>query len=57
MARPKGRNGQPRKFYLANDIYRAAQRVAFGRNLSASQLVAELLRREIQRSERRTSAA
>ncbi len=57
MARPKGRNGKSRKFYLADKVYNAATRLAFSRNLSASQLVSELLRREIERADRKAKAA
>lgn len=57
MARPTGRNGKNRKFYIADKIYSQAAKIAFRRNLSASQLVSELLRREIEREERKQQRA
>lgn len=47
MARPKGRNGKPVKFYINPALKSDGAKLATHRNLSLSQLVSELLRREV----------
>jgi hypothetical protein len=49
MARPKGRNGKPKRLYLDPKITRPADKLAFRRNMSLSQLVENLLERELAR--------
>lgn len=50
MARPKGRNGKPKRLYLDPKITKPADKLAFGRNMSLSQLVENLLSRELEKS-------
>lgn len=47
MARPKGRNGEPKRLYLNPKITKPADKLAFRRNLSLSQLVENLLAKEL----------
>lgn len=47
MARSKGRRGSPTNLYIDNKLKRDASRFAFKRNLSLSELVNELLKREM----------
>jgi hypothetical protein len=51
MARPKGRNGKPKRLYLNPKITRLADKLAFQRNLSLSQLVQKLLSQELAQHE------
>jgi hypothetical protein len=48
MKRPKGRTGAPKKLYLDPKVTRRADDLAFSFNLSLSQLVENLLRRELE---------
>jgi hypothetical protein len=50
MARPKGRNGKPKRLYLNPKITKPADKLAFGRNLSLSQLVENLLEEELKKA-------
>jgi hypothetical protein len=52
MARPKGRNGKPKRLYLDPRVTRAADKLAFSLNLSLSQFVGNLLRRELEQQAR-----
>jgi len=45
--RPKGRNGKPKRLYLNEKVTRQADKLAFQRNMSLSQLVENLLAREL----------
>jgi hypothetical protein len=47
MARPKGRNGKPKRLYLDPKITKPADKLAFSRNLSLSALVENLLSKEL----------
>lgn len=47
MARPRGRNGKPKRLYLDPKITRPADKLAFQRNMSLSQLVENLLAKEL----------
>jgi predicted HicB family RNase H-like nuclease len=51
MARPKGRSGQSLNLYLPESVTAEARRMAFERNQSLSQFVAELLAGRIKRAE------
>jgi hypothetical protein len=46
--RPPGRKGGATNLYLPHDIKALASKVAFQRNQSLSQLIADLLRQELQ---------
>lgn len=55
--RPRGRTGKPKKLYLNPKITGPADRLAFDRNLSLSQLVENLLAQELERNEQAKRAA
>jgi len=57
MARPKGRTGQPTNLYLPEATKAAASRMASARNMSLSQLIAELVETRIKRSAAATKGA
>lgn len=57
MPRPKGRNGKPKKLYLNETITEDADKLAFRRNQSLSDLVEEALKRELKRAAKRDSHA
>ena len=52
MARPKGRNGTPKRLYLNEAITKPADKLAFSQNESLSDMVERLLARELKASGR-----
>ena len=52
MARPKGRNGTPKRLYLNEAITKPAGKLAFSQNESLSDMVERLLARELKASGR-----
>lgn len=60
MARPKlpeSAKGKPFKVYLRNALRTKSARHASNKGISLSQLINELLRREIERADRKAKAA
>lgn len=59
MARPKlpeSAKGKPAKIYMRNTIRKPAAALAYRQGISLSQLINELLRRELARVERKRAA-
>lgn len=50
MARPKGRNGKPKRLYLDEKVTTPADKLAFQRDQSLSDMVENLLRRELKKA-------
>lgn len=50
MARPKGRNGKPKRLYLSEALTKPADKLAFQHNESLSDMVERLLARELKAS-------